>query len=160
MSDVSTFLLFLRVGFSLAVVLGMIWFAARFAKRRGKLVARQGETASLEVVARRQLGRRGSLLVVESGDRTLLVGVTDSHIGLVADLSDPGRADGPTGRTDATAAIRPATTSGGGTEVVPLAVDDLLAAERLGVDLPAAERRGVPKRESLVDALRDLTVRR
>jgi flagellar biosynthetic protein FliO len=160
MSDVSTFLLFLRVGFSLAVVLGMIWFAARFAKRRGKIVARQGEAASLEVVARRQLGRRGSLLVVESGDRTLLVGVTDSHIGLVADLSDPGRADGSTGPAELAPVSRATTAPGGGTEVLPLAVDDLLAAERLGVDLPAAERRGAPKRESLVDALRDLTVRR
>jgi flagellar biosynthetic protein FliO len=160
MSDVSTFLLFLRVGFSLAVVLGMIWFAARFAKRRGKIVARQGEAASLEVVARRQLGRRGSLLVVESGDRTLLVGVTDSHIGLVADLSAPGPAGETSGRPADIGTSRVVTAPSPGTEVVPLAVDDLLAVERLGVDLPAVERHGAPKRESLVDALRDLTVRR
>jgi flagellar biosynthetic protein FliO len=157
MSDVSTFLLFLRVGFSLAVVLAMIWAAARFAKRRGKILAGQGDATSLEVVARRQLGRRGSLGVVESGDRTLLVGVTENHISLVADLSDPSRSAAPD------VDVRPERVRRGAAseaEVVPLAVDELLSAERLGLDSPVAERGAAPRRESLVDALRDLTVRR
>lgn len=148
MTSASTFLLFLRVGFSLAVVLGLIWAAARFAKRNGRLASR-GSDAHLDVVAKRQVGRRGNLLVVEAAGRTLLVGVTDSAISLVADLSDQRpiamqateRDAGLEGRAD-----------------VECLDEALGAASRVVVaDVRAA---ATPKRESLVDALRDMTVRR
>ena len=84
MNGAETFLLFLRVGFSLASVLAMIWGVARYAKRRGKLAVRGNDT-NVDLVARRQLGRRGSLVVVEAAGRTLLVGVTDANVSLVAD---------------------------------------------------------------------------
>lgn len=150
MSGASTFLLFVRVGFSLAVVLAMIWGVARFARRRGSLPSR-GSDPHLEVVARRTLGRRGSLVVVETAGHTLLVGVTDASIALVADLSD-----GP--RTAAPALV---VGEGTGLEtpaeavVADLRVADLRGTERLGTD-----SRGGPRRDSLMDALRDMTVRR
>jgi len=128
MSGASTFLLFLRVGFSLGIVLAMIWGVARYAKRRGTLSTR-GSEAHLDVVARRQLGRRGTLVVVESRGRTLLVGVTDSSIGLVADLTDD-------------------------IEVVEH------ADPRESVEIVADLRGDPPRRESLMDAIRDMTVRR
>ncbi len=152
MTSASTFLLFLRVGFSLAVVLGLIWAAARFAKRNGRLASR-GSDAHLDVVAKRQVGRRGNLLVVEAAGRTLLVGVTDSAISLVADLSDP--------RLIAAQATDTDTDTNRGLDVRADAdgLDEPLGgASRVVVaDIRAAT---TPKRESLVDALRDMTVRR
>ncbi|MCC6226558.1 MAG: FliO/MopB family protein [Microthrixaceae bacterium] len=132
MSGASTFLLFLRVGFSLGVVLAMIWGVARYAKRRGTIPTR-GSEAHLDVMARRQLGRRGSLVVVEARGRILLVGVTDASIGLVADL---------TACPDAVE--------------VGESTDSSVPTEEVVADL----RGDSPRRESLMDALRDMTVRR
>jgi len=149
MSSAETFLLFLRVGFSLAIVLAMIWGVARYAKRRGKLRVR-GQDAHVDLVARRQLGRRGSLVVVEAAGRTLLVGVTDANVSLVADLTDGARPAASLGEAievDAGARV---------TEPV------VLDAVEAGLDLRTPRepvghgRRG----ESLLDALRDMTVRR
>ena len=149
MSDVSTFLLFVRVGFSLAIVLGLIWFAARVAKRRGAIAAKQSDT-TIEVVARRSVGRRGSLVVVESSGRRLLVGVTDNHIDLVADLATGAAPAAPPVASDVVAS--PVDLDGDD----PV-VDDSI--ERLPVSLEVDDL-AAPRRESLVDALRDLTVRR
>lgn len=152
MSGASTFLLFLRVGFSLAVVLAMIWGVARFAKRRGRLPSR-GADAHLDVVARRQLGRRGSLVVVETAGRSLLVGITDQAISLVADLTaiDPAPAVAPStlGHLTVTDQAEP--------EVI---VADLRGAERVVRAEATAVADRHERRESLMDALRDLTVRR
>ncbi len=161
MNDASTFLLFVRVGFSLAIVLGLIWIAARVAKRRGKIATRQAETTTVDVVARRQLGRRGSLLVVESSGRRFLVGVTDNHIELVADLSGPETAT-PIEVPNRAVVAPPIEVSAGRTEVAPpIALPRAPEAtiDRLPVALDADQPTG-PRRDSLFDALRDLTVRR
>lgn len=76
--------LVLRVTFSLAVVLGLFWLAARFASRRFS-----GGTRSLvRVVGRQALGRSASLAVVEIGGRVLVVGVSESGVRLLTEL-DP-----------------------------------------------------------------------
>lgn len=156
MSGASTFLLFLRVGFSLAVVLGMIWGVARFAKRRGRPPTR-GSDAHLDVVARRQMGRRGSLVVVETAGHTLLVGVTDTSISLLADLS---------GDAAATQTGTGVETGGTSTEFDASSVLDASSpvvvetGSPVVADLRMGDLRGVERRESLMDALRDLTVRR
>ena len=162
MSSTATVLLFLRVGFSLAIVLAMIWGVARFAKRRGKLPTRSSD-AHLDVVARRQLGRRGSLLVVETANRTLLVGVTDSSIALVADLSDGATAHHALAASSSASLSTSEVAVDVETIELPLAggrtatLDDATARS---VRLADADLRPAVRRESLVDALRDMTVRR
>ena len=75
-----------RVAFSLAVVVGLMWALATF--MRGKSKA-QRNTGSLSVVTRMSVGRRSSIAVLAIGDRHLVVGVTDEHINLLADLPAP-----------------------------------------------------------------------
>jgi flagellar protein FliO/FliZ len=71
----------LRVGFSLTIVLGLMWVAARLF--RGRLTARGAGT--LEVLARAQVGRGASVALVRVADRALVVGVTEHGISLLGE---------------------------------------------------------------------------
>lgn len=80
-----TFWLVLRVVVSLAIVMGLIWALARVKKR----VSPKGASA-LQILSKVPVSKRGSLLLVEIGGKTLLIGSTDSAISLLSevDLSD------------------------------------------------------------------------
>lgn len=144
MSDTSTTMLFLRMGFSLAVILGLIWLAARLLRRSSKKAVTS--SAALEVVARRSMGRRSSLLVIDVSGRRLLVGATDTQISLVADLTGEVVAGVDLGRPD----------------LAPLDDRDV---EVLNLTTPPVGRAisttasptGVG---TLINSIRDLTVRR
>lgn len=75
--------LVLRLGFSLAAVLGLFWLVAHFGSRR-----LGGSRALLHVRARQSLSRTASVAVVEVGDRVLVVGVADGGVRLLTEL-DP-----------------------------------------------------------------------
>jgi flagellar protein FliO/FliZ len=84
----------LRVGFSLMVVLGLMWVAARML--RTKLGTRGSGT--IEVLARAQVGRGANVAVLRVADRALVVGVTEHTITLLgepitdlASLTDRGQ---------------------------------------------------------------------
>ena len=88
MQEVSTFALLGRLVLSLTVVLALMAVAARLLRQhRGGLRSRR-PTAPVEVLARAGLGRRSSVSVIRTGRRTLVVGVTDAAVNLLADL-DP-----------------------------------------------------------------------
>ncbi len=156
MSGGSTALLFGRMGVSLAIILGMIWLAAKVVRRKG--VVRTGDTTSLEVVGRRSVGRRSNLLVVKAGERTLLVGCTDAQVSLVADLT-PGAA----GVAAVDASSREAAE-------VPSEVEQVVDLARPALTptfaLPRLPRPGLGReamageRVNVLDSIRDLTVRR
>jgi flagellar protein FliO/FliZ len=76
--------LVVRVVFSLAVVLGLLWFIARTSSRRLGGSAR----SMVRVVARQPLARSASLAVVEVGDRLLVVGVSENGVSLLTEM-DP-----------------------------------------------------------------------
>lgn len=76
--------LVIRVVFSLAVVLGLLWFIARTSSRRFGGAAR----SMVRIVARQPLARSASLAVVEVGDRVLVVGVSENGVSLLTEL-DP-----------------------------------------------------------------------
>lgn len=76
--------LVVRVVFSLAVVLGLLWFIARSSSRRFGGPAR----SLVRVVARQPLARAASLAVVEVGDRVLVVGVSENGVRLLTEM-DP-----------------------------------------------------------------------
>jgi flagellar protein FliO/FliZ len=74
----------IRLILSLAFVGGVLWFAARVAKKRG---LGQGNGV-IEVVARQRMGRASTVNVVRIGDTCLVVGATEEHVTLLAEV-DP-----------------------------------------------------------------------
>jgi flagellar protein FliO/FliZ len=74
----------LRIFFSLAVVVLLMWGLAKVARR--PLSGRNG--GALSVLARQALSRGASVAVVRVGDRAYVVGVTDQTVTLLAE-ADP-----------------------------------------------------------------------
>lgn len=88
MQDVSTFALLGRLVLSLTVVLVLMALAARAVRRYRVGLGGRRPGAPVEVLARAGLGRHSSVSVIRTGRRTLVVGVTDTAVSLLADL-DP-----------------------------------------------------------------------
>src|ERR1700712_5481292 len=72
----------IRLILSLAFMGGVLFFAARVAKKRG---LGQGN-GLIEVVARQRMGRTSSVNVVRIGDVVLVVGATEEHVTLLAEV--------------------------------------------------------------------------
>jgi flagellar protein FliO/FliZ len=72
----------IRLILSLAFVGGVLWFAARLAKKKGL-----GQSNGLiEVVARQRMGRASTVNVVRIGDTCLVVGATEEQVTLLAEV--------------------------------------------------------------------------
>lgn len=81
-----TLTLALRVVLSLAAVLGLLWYAQRRLNRpRGQ--SRAGDP--LTVVARRGLGQKSSLVIVDTDGKRLLLGVTERSINVLQSSDAP-----------------------------------------------------------------------
>ena len=72
----------IRLVLSLVFIGGVLWFAARVAKKRG---LGQGN-GLIEVVARQRMGRASSVSVVRIADRVLVVGSTEEQVTLLAEM--------------------------------------------------------------------------
>lgn len=72
----------IRLILTLAFVAGVLWFAARVAKKRGL----GGGTSIIEVVARQRMGRSSTVSVLRVADRVLVVGTTEEHVTLLAEM--------------------------------------------------------------------------
>ena len=88
--DVSLAALLVRVVVSLGVVLAIMAGAAAVLRRSGVVGGRSSRrrAAQVEVVARQGLGRSSSVTVVRIGDRSLVLGVTESSVSLLGEV-DP-----------------------------------------------------------------------
>lgn len=73
-----------RVVLSLAVVLALLWFAARALRKNQQ---RSSRGVEVDVLVRQPLAQRSSLAVVQVGDRALVLGVTESRVELLAETS-------------------------------------------------------------------------
>ncbi|MFQ4148026.1 flagellar biosynthetic protein FliO [Arthrobacter sp. LAPM80] len=73
------FLLVLRVGLSLGVVMVLLWMA----QKRFSKAGRPGEQAVVEVVGRRSVGPKASVVVVEAEGLRFLLGVTENSISVL-----------------------------------------------------------------------------
>ncbi|SEO78437.1 FliO/MopB family protein [Trujillonella endophytica] len=72
----------IRLVLSLAFVGGVLWFAARIARKRG-----MGQANGLvEVVAAQRLGRASTVSVIRIADRVLVVGATEQTVTLLAEM--------------------------------------------------------------------------
>jgi flagellar protein FliO/FliZ len=78
----------IRLILSLAFVGGVLWFAARLAKKRG---LGQGN-GLIEVVARQRMGRTSTVNVVRIADVVLVIGATEEQVTLLAEV-DPQAVD-------------------------------------------------------------------
>jgi flagellar biosynthetic protein FliO len=185
LSGDSTFVMLLRLGFSLAFVLGLIWCAAWVARRRSgqgaaglmKLGRRdsQPKAPGIEVLERRSVGRHGSVAVLRVGSQCLLVGITEQQVQLLGEVTteatpDDDRDDGVDGvdGVDHRIIERTALTIPGDDDVdltdsiptsaTPVDVGTIqMAARRTG---PHGTTGSRSPRMNLVDAMRELTVRR
>ncbi len=89
MSDGNTFVLLLRMALSLALVLGLLVFVARWVSRRqGLLTGRTHLQVPVTVLNRQPLTRNAHLHVVQVGSDVLVLGVTDGQVNLLGSL-DP-----------------------------------------------------------------------
>ncbi len=72
----------IRLVLSLAFVGGVLWFAARLARKRGL-----GQSNGLvEVVAQQRVGRASTVNVIRIADRVLVVGATEQTVTLLAEV--------------------------------------------------------------------------
>jgi flagellar protein FliO/FliZ len=72
----------IRLVLSLAFVGGVLWFAARLARKRG-----MGQANGLvEVVAAQRIGRASTVNVIRIADRVLVVGATEQSVTLLAEV--------------------------------------------------------------------------
>ena len=95
--DTSVVILLVRVVVSLGVVLAVMWGTATVFRRSGMAgTAASGRRPRrpVEVVARQGLSRGASVTVVRFGRRGLVLGVTDQHVTLLAEI-DPAELDAP-----------------------------------------------------------------
>jgi flagellar protein FliO/FliZ len=87
-SGASTAALVARSVLSLVVVFALMALAARMVRKRGLGGTSGAAGARIEVLARHGLGRTSSVAVVKVAGRTLVLGVTDAHVSVLAE-ADP-----------------------------------------------------------------------
>jgi len=75
------FELIVRIGFSLIIVLALMWLLARATRK--KVNGRNGGT--LSVISRQSLSRGSSVAVVKVADRALVLGVTENQVTLLGE---------------------------------------------------------------------------
>ena len=79
--------LVLRIGFSLLVIMGLLWALARAIRRPLGVHRPHGQLA---VLNRQQLSRGAAVTVVKVAERAMILGVTDQQVSLLgeADIAD------------------------------------------------------------------------
>lgn len=82
----SVFELAARLTISVLVIIVAVWAVRWLARRGGGTFL--GGRQDIGIVARRSVGRKASLLLVEVGDQTLLIGATEHSISTLATGDD------------------------------------------------------------------------
>ncbi|MEZ5321070.1 MAG: flagellar biosynthetic protein FliO [Microthrixaceae bacterium] len=170
------FLLLVRLGFSLALVFGLMWVAVRVMKGRN-MTLRKPDAENLEVIERRPLGRGSSLAIVRVHDRVLTVGITEQHITLLGERPAEGlvAANGPHGVTtvDLTDELWTSPASHDGEGPPRFAIPDRAGPESspgssseprpspvdVALTSPPRSESGPAGPRTVLDSLRDMTVR-
>ena len=88
MSDGSTIVAVLRLLVSLGAVLTLVVWIARYAAKRGLGARTLRSEVTVDVLSRRSLGRTSSVQVVQVGRRTMVLGVTEHGVSVLAELDD------------------------------------------------------------------------
>lgn len=161
-----TFVLMLRLGVSLGLVLALVGAVTWVLRRRGLL--RGGVAAPtdrLELIDRKSLGKRSSIVVARVGGVSVLLGVTDHQIGVLARLDGAGEVVTDAPSIDPAPAAAPVaavlTTDAQEPDRAPVAAATPMhmGSRRTGTRVDAQHAPATQARMSIVDALRELTVR-
>ncbi|MCB1283917.1 MAG: FliO/MopB family protein [Microthrixaceae bacterium] len=88
-----TLLLLVRLGFSLALVFGLMWVAGRVVKGRSPLAARRNDD-HVEIIERKALSRNTSVAVVRVGDNVFALGVSESNVTVLGEVTVEANLDG------------------------------------------------------------------
>jgi flagellar protein FliO/FliZ len=72
----------IRLVLSLAFVGGVLWFAARLARKKGL----GSSNGLVEIVAQQRVSRASTVNVIRIADRVLVVGATDQTVTLLAEM--------------------------------------------------------------------------
>ena len=140
----STLWLGVRLIFSLAIVLGLIW-ALAWAARRGKglglgIGAQRG---AISVRAREQVGRNTTIALLEVGDRVLLIGANEQAVEVLAEgddlITEPPETEPGEGDTGS---------------------NDMTTDDRTSSQADPVIRGSAPPGMNLIEALRERSVRR
>jgi flagellar biogenesis protein FliO len=150
MNAPSTVELVLRMVVSVAIMGGLLWAVVRVGRgRRGRAllgaVGGGAKVDQIEVRARRQLNRSSSLSLVQVGSRTLLLGIGEHGVAVLAEGDD---------LSAVASSIEAAPSTPSPAEAGATTDPELARTRAPGASRPDPERTGV------MDALRELTVRR
>lgn len=86
------FILWLRVLLSLGAVLAVLWLLQRRLHRRG---GTSGAALPLNVVARQGVGQKSAVVIVDTGGRRFLLGVTEQSINVLHSEEVPEEEQAP-----------------------------------------------------------------
>ncbi|MCY0903394.1 flagellar biosynthetic protein FliO [Arthrobacter sp. H14-L1] len=81
-----TLILALRVVLSLGAVIAVLWLVQRRVSRGAGV---RGTADPLKVVARKGLGQKASVVVIETGGQRFLLGVTEHSVNVLQELAVP-----------------------------------------------------------------------
>jgi flagellar biogenesis protein FliO len=170
-SGPSTIELLVRLVFSLGVILGLLALGTRVARRNGAVLRLGGlgglgarREAAIKVIDRTSLSRNASLAVVQVGGRTLVVGITEHGVSLLTDdvdlpAEDTERASGVAPTEVAIDLSGPLGLVGSPGTRPPWEAKGTTPPPPAPPATTAATDAGRQPRMSLVQALRELTVR-
>ena len=86
MSSGSTLMLVLRFGIAMIVVMGLLFFASSMLRKRGLMTPKNKVAGpSIELVARRGLGRNAQVAVIRTAGHQFVLGVTEHQVTLLAE---------------------------------------------------------------------------
>lgn len=188
--DPNTLMLFVRLGLSFGMVLGLVAGVTWVLRRRGLLRPNGGSNAGgrLEVLDRKSLGKTSSLVLARVGDTAVLLGVTGDRIQMLSDRPGldaawrepaPAEIDGAEidetadadGAIDLLGAARATTAAHAPTRTRtaahrrpttnrPATADTTRTGGARRTGLPMAAPAADRTRMSFIEALQELTVRR
>ncbi len=140
------FTLVVRLVVSLAIVLGLLLIVAGILKKRGLVIgggigkgSRNHSPFDLEIMSRKPLGRNAQLAVVCTAGKTLVLGITEHQITMLAE-------------TEVVLELTDTTS-------IPLDLSLPLSMEAQRTALPGTSSGSFPTWKTLIDGVRDKTVR-
>jgi flagellar protein FliO/FliZ len=155
--------LVVRLVFSLGVIGGLLWLGAKVARRNGGALRLPGagrrRQNAITVVDRQSLTRNASLAVVEVGARTMVVGVTEHGVTLLSEHSDLTGKSVDEDVDEHQAGLHLVTAPPLEGHLISPEAKRTAPRPELEADT-AAPSTGHTSRMSLVEALRELTVRK
>lgn len=159
----STFMLMLRLGLSLGLVLALVGGITWVLRRRGLLAGGLSgkSTGRLQILDRKSLNKHASLVVARVGDTSVLLGVTEQNVTVLSDSDGLGAGWCPPAGTAPQVEQKTEDDEPQAMPAEPKPAElKIVGARRTGTPVSAAAVATDSTGMSFIEALRELTVRR